>query len=194
MSCSGFRFDNELDEIRNGILKVESIKQINATVLNDLPKYGIHLLDAIFGMNLKLGIPETITKLNCQHDLFYINFSSGVPLLLGCLGNTTKTFQMNVFTQNRNYSFTLSDNFTAFKRTLETFFRVVETGPIEKISETGMDSIDLLITMNNMTKDKKYQLKIERVFILTHQKCLDGKTAIVTGASSILGTGFAELC
>jgi predicted dehydrogenase len=50
MSCSGMRYARALDEPRAHLDRFGDAKLVRGTVINDWPKYGAHMLDAIFGL------------------------------------------------------------------------------------------------------------------------------------------------
>ena len=50
MSCAGARYAKELDEDRGHIDSFGEMKLIRGTVMNSMEKYGVHMLDGIFGV------------------------------------------------------------------------------------------------------------------------------------------------
>ena len=69
-------------------------------------------------------------------------------ILLNCLGAVNKTFHLSIFGEKGHIHTDLHDNFTAFKRTLGYFFKMVEdkVPPInpEKVIR-NMNLIQLLL-------------------------------------------------
>lgn len=127
MSCSGFRFARELDEIRASQVPIGDIKLINAVVLNGWEKYGIHMLDLALGISP--ARPLTIkSDLNINHDHMSMRLDDESILRVSALGNVGKTFRFDVFGSRDNCSFEIHDNFTAFRRCLNHFFHLVNTG------------------------------------------------------------------
>ena len=52
MSTSGLRFANEVNFLKKNQKKLGRIVSINALVLNDFLKYGVHMLDILDELNL----------------------------------------------------------------------------------------------------------------------------------------------
>jgi hypothetical protein len=130
MSCSGLRYAAELDGLRNAREQWEigTPKLIQATVLNGIEKYGIHMIEAIASLHPAWGRATAITRLAVPHDAWTVTLSDGVPLELHCLGAVGKTFHLSFFGDRGHRHFDLHDNFSAFRRTLEGFFGMVTTG------------------------------------------------------------------
>lgn len=128
MSCSGLRHAVELDPLRTTEMPTGDVRLINGTVLNGLDKYGIHLIEAVASLGRGFARPVAVTRMNTTHESFQIQLANGVPLKLDCLGAVGKTFHLSVFGQRTHMHFDLHDNFSAFRRTLQAFFRMVSTG------------------------------------------------------------------
>ena len=130
MSCSGLRYAAELDALRipPAQWEIGSPKLFVATVLNDIEKYGIHMIDAVASLHPAWGHAISVDRLEVPHQAWRIELSDGVPMLLHCLGAVGKTFHLSVFGERGHRHFDLHDNFSAFRRTLETFFTMVRTG------------------------------------------------------------------
>ena len=57
MSCSGFRFSTEISSIKHDLKAIGPVRTIVGSVVNDIEKYGIHLVDAVNGAGIDLGAP-----------------------------------------------------------------------------------------------------------------------------------------
>ena len=130
MSSSGLRYARELDALRvpTGEWPIGMPQLVNATVLNDLAHYGVHMLDALAGIGLAPGDSPVVRRLNLPHEAVSIQPAGGPPILLHCLGAVGKTFHLEIFGRESHAQFDLHDNFTAFRRLLAAFVRMVETG------------------------------------------------------------------
>jgi hypothetical protein len=127
MSCSGMRYSQEIYQLRISNSEIGDCKLIAGVVLNDLEKYGVHLIEAIFGLGNEFSKPIAVTRLDTPHDSFVIQLKGGVPFYLDCLGDIAKTFHLNIYGDSGHLHFDLHDNFTAFRRTLEKFFQMIRT-------------------------------------------------------------------
>lgn len=130
MSCSGLRFAAELDPFRapRSQWEIGTPKLIEATVLNGIEKYGIHMIEAIASLDPAWGQATSVTRLDVPHDAWLIRLSDRVPLVLNCLGAVGKTFHVSLFGDKGHRHVDLHDNFSAFRRTMEHFFAMVKSG------------------------------------------------------------------
>mgnify|MGYP001073517855 CR=1 FL=1 len=128
MSTSGLRFASELDDLRNDLEQLGSIKLISATVLNGIEKYGIHMLDAVTG----LGLPKVVKihRLQSKHESFFYTLENGISMQLHCIGSVNKTFHLSLYGNKAHAHFDLHDNFTAFSRSLRYFFNMYKHSTI----------------------------------------------------------------
>jgi hypothetical protein len=137
MSCSGFRFASELRESIELHLEQNRIKHISGVVLNDLEKYGIHLLDPVMSMLSNPPKSIRVSRKHSLHDSYAFQFDEKLTFNLECLGSVNKIFNLNFYGQEKKYEINLSNNFGAFKNTLAKFLEMVNTEipPIE-VGET----------------------------------------------------------
>ena len=149
MSCSGFRFSTEISLIKNILKDIGPIRTITGTVVNDLQKYGIHLVDAINGAGIDLGPPTEVTRLPSGASTFNILYENGTNFLLNCLGNSAKVFHLSFFGQSGVAHVDLEDNFGAFKATLKSFFDLSANKQAIPASET-IETMSLLRTLKNL--------------------------------------------
>ena len=126
MSTAGLRYARELDPLRNGGAgSVGDIRHVTATVLNDMERYGVHMLDALAGLGF--APVAAITRLAARHESFALSLTDGTSVSLNCLGAVAKTFHISVFGSRGHAHFDLHDNFSAFRRTLAAFFTMAAT-------------------------------------------------------------------
>lgn len=123
MSTSGLRYAIELEEFSLSKAEIGDIRFVSATVVNDLEKYGIHMLDALAGLGL--SSPKFISRADTSHQSYDIRYENGVTLRLDCLGKVAKTFRLNIYGEKGNLHLELANNFMAFRRTLDCFFKMV---------------------------------------------------------------------
>ena len=130
MSCSGLRYAAELDPLRRPRAEwpTGAIRLVTATVMLGLERYGIHLIEALAGLGAPFNAAGAVTRLDVPHDGFLIQLADGTPLVLSCLGAVGPTFHLGVYGERGHGHFDLHDNFSAFRRTLEAFFGMVQSG------------------------------------------------------------------
>lgn len=130
MSTSGLRYARELDPLRLPLADwpTGEPRLVNATVLNDLAHYGVHMLDALGGLGLAPEPGVAMERLNLPHDAILLRPDAGPPVVLNCLGAVGKTFRIDVFGAAGHAHYDLHDNFSAFRRLLITFLGMVRSG------------------------------------------------------------------
>ena len=135
MSCSGLRYAHELDELRGQKQeeRLGDIRLVSGSVLNDIEKYGIHLLEAVASLGGALARPRSLTRLDAEHQAYALMMANGTLFQLNCLGAVGKTFHLSFFGTRAHRHYDLHDNFSAFRRTLAAFYEMVRSGepPIE---------------------------------------------------------------
>lgn len=126
MTTSGLRYAYELDELRSKIPSLGNIRYISAVVVNDIERYGIHMLDAANALGFTDAIK--ILRMPAEHGAFSITFKDNLTMDLHCLGSVSKTFHLSVYGDNGHAHVDLHDNFMAFKNTLSKFFEMCKSG------------------------------------------------------------------
>ena len=126
MSCSGLRFARELDEVRANIESYGTLRCIRGTVVRGWAKYGIHLLEAI--SHVVPSTPVAVAPVPAQHDSLAITMGDGSLFQLDALGDVPLTFQVDIWGSEKRTTHEITDNFSAFRRTLWHFVEMVRTG------------------------------------------------------------------
>ncbi len=125
LSCSGFRYARELDALRSGNLELGELRLVRGAVLNDLERYGIHLLEAVCAATGQL--PVRVSPVPARHTSLAIALEDGTLFQLDALGDVPKTFKLDFWGTAGQLSVDLTDNFSAFRRTLGHFFTLCRT-------------------------------------------------------------------
>ncbi len=135
MSCSGLRFCRELDDLRADPSRLGVLRLVQGTVVNGWATYGIHMLDAVMGAT---GLrPVAVRRLPAEHDSLALDLSDGGLLTINALGDVAKVFTLSFHGTAGSLTVDLLDNFTAFRRTLEAFIAMIQTGrPVVPPEET----------------------------------------------------------
>jgi hypothetical protein len=128
MSCSAFRYAREMPRLTEIRSQIGDIRLISCTVLNDLEKYGIHMLEALSGIDSLYSRPEKIRRNNSMFESYVFTYENGSEVHLNCLGAVGKTFRISFFGTTGQKHIDILDNFTAFRNTLFEFSRMIKTG------------------------------------------------------------------
>lgn len=162
MTCSGMRYAGELDYFRENIESYGQIKLIRGAVLNNIEKYGIHMLDAIYG-----SIPfqiESVLCINSSFDSALLFNYDGSLFQLDALGETVKTFQLDVFGEKGRFHAELNNNFVAFRRTLFHFFEMIRNNKPAIESKLTISIMKVLIAYNISKKEDRL-VKLEEIYV-----------------------------
>ena len=137
MTCSGFRFAQEIQDSIEIARSLDELKLISGVVLNDLEKYGIHLLQPVVGLLRTLPKIVRVNRNYASHESFTFNFDDKLVFHLDCIGNVDKIFNLNFFGRHRKFEIDLENNYKAFRTTLNEFLQMIKTGiPPIKPDET----------------------------------------------------------
>ena len=159
MSCSGFRFCQELDSWRQSVSQFGTIKLVQASVINGWNKYGIHMVDAILslGYSVPLYVEPVIHE---SHESVNLVMTDGSLCQINALGNEVVVFSLSVFGSKSVETVQIRDNFTAFRRTLFRFIEQVRTGkPSIDPSKTLLSIRTLIAGRTALDTGKRVYLK-----------------------------------
>lgn len=143
MSCSGLRYATELDEPRSRLSEYGPLRLIRGTVLNDWKRYGVHVLEPILAIiDTK---PTAVTATRANHTSITVETEAGYPIQIDAIGDAPVTFDIDIYGRTRATHHELSDNFTAFRRTLWHFIEGIRTGDPSIAPEATLDVLRVLI-------------------------------------------------
>jgi hypothetical protein len=162
MSCSGMRYARELDYIRANINDFGKIKLIRGTIVNDLEKYGIHLLDGIFGI-IDFQV-KSVLYIHSNHDSLLLKNQDKSLICIDALGKTQKTFQFDFWSDEKRFHAEVFDNFSMFRRTIYYFIRMIRTGKPAIDLNHIVNMMKILIAAN-ISKKEKREVKLNELDI-----------------------------
>jgi predicted dehydrogenase len=143
VSCSGMRFARELDVPRSRLASYGDVTLARGTVVNDWEHYGVHMLDAIYGV--LDARPTRVSAFDVPHDAFAVELDDGTLVEVDALGEAPFTFDVGFYGSERQSAHELRDNFTAFRRTLWAFVETVRTGTPVVAPESTLDVMRTLM-------------------------------------------------
>jgi predicted dehydrogenase len=142
VSTSGMRFARELDGPRTNLAGYGDVTVARGTVVNDWEHYGVHMLDAIYGVLDQR--PVAVSAYDVPHDAFAVELDGGTLVEIDALGEAPFTFDVALYGSEAHSTHQLRDNFTAFRRTLWAFLETVRTGDPVVDPE---DTLDVMRTL-----------------------------------------------
>lgn len=147
MSCSGLRYSSKIPSKDKIIKKVGKIKFIQMSVINDLDKYGVHMLDIINKvMRFKF---KKIIKASKDRDYFKIISNNNIIINLKCLGKVKKIFKITFYGKKGQTTVNIDDNFQSFYNTLKKFEKMLTQ------KKSQINYRDTLNIMNTIIAGKK---------------------------------------
>lgn len=157
MSTSGLRYARELDPIRDGLSSLGPLRMVQATVLSNLERYGIHMLDAVSG----LGLPAVTraTRLAAPHESYALTLADGMLFLLNCIGAAGRTFHLSFFGSKAHAHVDLHDNFTAFRRTLAAFREMLTSGKPQIEPKQTLETMRLIAAAQTLAPGQSWEAR-----------------------------------
>jgi hypothetical protein len=153
MSCAGLRYARELDEMRLEVPAFANPLLVRGTVCGAWDKYGIHLIDGLLPMIgavdsvqcFRRGPATTANLLTAQ----------GYQVSLHCLLGAPKTFFFEAWSEADRLSAEVTDNFSAFRRTIFHFQKMVLTKEPPFDPEDCINSMKILVAGEKSITEKR---------------------------------------
>ncbi len=162
MSCAGARYARELDEIREGIASFGEMKLIRGTVVNGMEKYGVHMLDGIFGVT---GFQvKSVSCFQAKHSSMMIKNADNSLIYIDALGESSKTLQFDFWSDKKRFHAETNDNFSMFRRLLADFVEMIRTGKPTIDPNLVMNTMKVLIAANLSMKENR-EIEIDEITI-----------------------------
>lgn len=161
MSCAALRYAVEFDKFREDCIRETPIF-INGCILMDWERYGVHLLDGIFS-----AIPFDVKSVFSTGDRIrttILRCNDDRVITLNCLGSTAKTFNISTFSSSSKASYEVDDNFSAFKRTLSNFHKMIVSGQPSIPVDQTLNIMRTLIAAN-ISKSEQRMVSIDEISI-----------------------------
>ena len=162
MSCSSVRYAKELDELRANIKNFGDIKLIRGTVINSLEKYGIHMLDGIFGV-IDFQV-ESVLYFPAKHASLLLKNKDNSLIYIDALGDAPKTFQFDFWSDKKRFHTEVTDNFSMFRRTIFHFIKMIRTKKPSIDPNLIISIMKVLIAANN-SKNENREVKLNEIII-----------------------------
>ncbi|MBI2050329.1 MAG: hypothetical protein HYT31_00810 [Parcubacteria group bacterium] len=128
MAGSSSRFTRDVAKAKKDI-DLGSVRTVHGVSRESWMRYGHHLLEGIaeiFGLDIESVKPLPGKK---DHDIVQIKYRSGLNVILECIKDAHLPIQFTVFSADREpYVVPFTDFFYSFRKMLESFVNMVETG------------------------------------------------------------------
>ena len=162
MSCAGARYARELDEVREGIARFGDMKLIRGTVVNGMEKYGVHMLDGIFGVT---GFQvKSVSCVQAKHSSMRIKNTDNSLIYIDALGESSKTLQFDFWSDKKRFHAETNDNFSMFRRLLTDFVAMIRNGAPTIDPNLVMNTMKVLIAANLSIQENR-EIEIDEITI-----------------------------
>lgn len=162
MSCAAARYAKELDEIRGNINRFGQMKLIRGTVVNNMDKYGIHMLDGILGVT---GFQaHSVSCVEARHTSMRVRNRDGSLMYIDALGETPKTLQIDFWSDTNRFHAEVIDNFSMFRRLLADFIQMMRTRTPPIDPALVIDSMKVLIAARR-SKEQDKEILIDDITV-----------------------------
>ena len=162
MSCAGARYAKELDEIRGNIDSFGDIKLIRGTVVNSMEKYGIHMLDGIFGIT---GFQvKSVSCFQAKHASMMLKNTDNSLIYIDALGSSSKTLQFDFWSDKKRFHAETNDNFSMFRRLLADFIKMIRTKKPTVDPELVINAMKVLIAAN-ISRNENREVQLDEITI-----------------------------
>lgn len=128
MSCSSMRYSNEGRIAKQDLASLGKLELITAVGKKDWKKYGVHLLEAIFGI---LDDPKPISVKHIgklEKEIVNIELENGLQLTIHLFADISGTFQLSLFGQQGWKLVDIKNSYSMFRDNIIEFVRSVEEG------------------------------------------------------------------
>ncbi|MFW6040849.1 MAG: Gfo/Idh/MocA family oxidoreductase [Thermoplasmatota archaeon] len=160
MSRSGVRYATELDELRANIDSFGEITSVKGTVTKTLDKYGIHMLDGIFGIiNFEI---ETVEYRKGKTENLMLRSYDDSFIQIEALGKSPITFQFDFWSEMNRYHAEVKDNFTMFRRMIYRFITMIRKK--QNDPSLTIKLIRILIAAE-LSRERKKSVKLDEIKI-----------------------------
>jgi predicted dehydrogenase len=128
MSCSSMRYANEARVAAQELHILGKLELVTAVGKKDWKKYGVHLLEAIFGI---LNDPTAVSVRHIGDlgkEIVHIRLANDLEITLHLFNDITGTFQLSLFGQQGWKLVDIRNSYSMFRDNIIEFVRSVEEG------------------------------------------------------------------
>jgi len=160
MSCSGMRFARELDEPRADLASYGRVKLIRGAIVLSWEKYGVHLLEAVLGMTPAHAV--SVRMLPTEHASAAVLLDDGVLLQIDAMGDSARSFHVEIFGTHRIGAFDVFDNFSMFRRMLWEFLDSIRSGKPAIPPGRTLEIMRVLIA-GRMSREEGREVRLDEI-------------------------------
>ncbi len=148
MSCSSMRYSGECRMVKTEIDSLGKLELATVTGKKDWPKYGVHMLEALFAL---LDDPKAVSVRHVSEsgkDIVIVKFETGFIATIHLFMEIAPTFQITLFGQDEWRLIDIKNSYSMFKENLIEFIKSVKEGKSRLPFEKTENIIKTLIGAN----------------------------------------------
>ena len=145
MSCSSMRYANEGRIARQELHTLGKLELVTAVGKKDWKKYGVHLLEAVFGI---LDDPEPASVRHVgelDREIVLLKLRNGLEITFHLFSDISGTFQLSLFGQQAWKLVDIRNSYSMFRDNIIEFVRSVEEGKPRLAFEKTENIIKIII-------------------------------------------------
>ena len=129
LSTSAMRYAREFISLRDRLHEVGEVRLITSTTPKSWERYGIHALEAVYGLARPSGWLSAANSGDEKHNIVHLRHEDGIDVVIAAIDDMYGSFgHVNVYGTKGAISAKFSDTFSAFKAQLVAFVNFVQSG------------------------------------------------------------------
>ena len=147
MSCAAYKYAEELNYIKKELKNGDKVKNISLITLKPWEKYGIHVIDALLEVTKLKTVSVSYKKF--YDDFYFLKLENRAIVTICCTKKYLHpTFIFSIISERKNLQIKINDNFSAFKKTLKLFSKMINEKNQVTITSDIKNSMYTLIAGN----------------------------------------------
>lgn len=163
MSCSSMRYANECRIARQELKTLGQLELITAVGKKDWKKYGVHLLEAVFGI---LDDPEPASVRHVGElgkEIVHLRLRDGLQITFYLFNDITGTFQLSLFGQQGWKLVDIRNSYSMFRDNIIEFVRSVEEGKPRLAFSKTRNIISIIIAAKESRENGGKEVLLEKL-------------------------------
>ena len=156
LSTSAMRYAREYIDLRRRLTEIAPLRLITATTPKSWERYGIHALEAVYGLLAPGGWASAIDTGDDRHAIVHLRHRDEVDVIIAAIDDLYGCFGcVNVYGAKGMLSARFSDTFSAFKAQLQAFADYVRTGIDPFPFDQTIEQMKMIIAASRSREEKR---------------------------------------
>ena len=156
LSTSAMRYAREYTDLRPRLAEIGTLRLITVTTPKSWERYGIHALDAVYGVLPQGGWVSAIDTGTDRHAIVHLRRRDEVDVIIAAIDDLYGCFGcVNVYGTKGTLSARFADTFSAFKAQLQAFVDYVRTGIDPFPFDQTIEQMKMIIAASRSRQEKR---------------------------------------